>query len=190
MNERPNTNQDLIGERRSGDEQKFCTNCGQSLEPGARFCNNCGAKTEALLEQNSQTSIENSRLSSEMKQTKTEDDSVTDMGFNMERMIQENDFSPEMVSQLVDLYKSTEKSIVDTNTHLQALEEKGINVSSSLAQRMNSFLLKMNERKVVLERIVDKARDAGLISAQSEEDLQKISRIFPRGSRSQETGEM
>ena len=27
-------------------EQKFCTNCGAKLSPGAIFCDNCGSKVE------------------------------------------------------------------------------------------------------------------------------------------------
>lgn len=34
---------------------KFCTNCGSELKPGAKFCTNCGHKIEQQAEQNAQT---------------------------------------------------------------------------------------------------------------------------------------
>lgn len=191
MSEIPEINQSSTKEEQLSNEPKFCINCGRPLGPGVRFCTNCGTKVEALPEQDLRQPVtENKPLSVEIKGDKTENDLAADMGFDMERLIQENNFSPEMVDQLLDLYKSTEKSVVETKARLQTLEEKGIDASDSLAQRMNLFLLKMNERKVVLERVVDKARDAGLINAQSEEDIQSVSRIFPRDSLSSRTGRM
>lgn len=49
----------------------------------------------------------------------------------------------------------------------------------------------MMERKLILERLVDSARDAGLISPESEEELSNnITRLMPKGSQFQKTGKI
>lgn len=173
-------------------EQKFCTNCGNKLESGGRFCTNCGTKAGEPESQNNNENSESLQQATEAG-SEEEDSFLVDMAVNIEGLIKENKISPEDVQDLLMSYKDTEKTIADTREHIknaEQLQKSGTNVDS-LMQRMKKLLTKITERKLILERLVDSARDAGLISPESEEELSNnITRLMPKGSQFKKTGKI